>query len=98
LLDRNQIKTTGIEAVGNFLTKLQVFKASADLENARQLYCNFTAVESSWNWLRDLVLNKRQPRKVFVQANTFLNGDCVELREYEPTPEGLIQSFVERAV
>lgn len=41
---------------------------------------------------------KKLPRKVFVQPNTVINpstGD-VELVEYPTTPEGVVQSFIER--
>jgi hypothetical protein len=31
-----------------------------------------------------------------VQANTVLEGDKVVLKEYEPTLEGMVQSFAER--
>jgi dipeptidyl-peptidase-3 len=44
------------------------------------------------------VLDKKVPRKVFVQANTQLQGDNVVLKEYEPTLEGLIQSYAERDI
>ena len=37
-----------------------------------------------------------QPRKIFVQPNTILVDDKVVLKEYLPTPSGVIQSFVER--
>ena len=50
--------------------------------------------------VRPVVLSKKTPRKVFVQANTVLDeksGD-VQLVEYEPTVEGMIQSYVERDV
>jgi dipeptidyl-peptidase-3 len=40
----------------------------------------------------------RQPRKIFVQPNTFVEGGEVVLREYPLTPAGAIQSFVERRV
>ena len=48
--------------------------------------------------MREVVLQNKVPRKVFVQGNTVLEGDKVILKEYEPTLEGLIQSFVERDV
>jgi hypothetical protein len=44
----------------------------------------------------DVVLAKKQPRKVFVQPNTFVVDGKVELKEYPLTNEGVIQSFVER--
>ncbi len=37
-----------------------------------------------------------QPRKVFVQANTFVENGTAVLKEYEATAEGMIQSFAER--
>ena len=46
--------------------------------------------------VRPEVIRQAKPRKVFVQANTFLEGDTVALKEYEATPEGMIQSFVDR--
>jgi dipeptidyl-peptidase-3 len=50
--------------------------------------------------VRDVVLKNKQPRKVFVQANTFLDEATgqVTLKQYEPTPEGMIQSWAERDV
>jgi dipeptidyl-peptidase III len=38
------------------------------------------------------------PRWVFVQANTSLDNGDVTLKEYEPSREGVIQSWYERMV
>ncbi len=48
--------------------------------------------------VRDVVLKNKQPRKVFVQANTFLDEatGAVTCKQYEPTLEGMVQSWVER--
>ena len=48
--------------------------------------------------VRRVVLQNKQPRKVFVQVNTFLDeaSGKVTLKEYEPTLEGMIQSYAER--
>lgn len=37
-----------------------------------------------------------QPRKIFVQPNTFIVDGEVVLKEYPLTPAGVIESFVER--
>jgi dipeptidyl-peptidase-3 len=63
------------------------------------MYDEITSVDSWWgSQVREVVLKNKVPRKVFVQANTILDGDKVTLKEYEPTLEGLIQSFVDRKV
>ncbi|OQO12184.1 hypothetical protein B0A48_02825 [Cryoendolithus antarcticus] len=96
-LDRTKIETHGRPAVNKFLQKLHVYKATADLKNGRELYEGVTHVGEWWaEKLRPEVLRQAKPRKVFVQANTFLVGEKVELREYEASPQGLIRSFVER--
>jgi dipeptidyl-peptidase-3 len=50
--------------------------------------------------VRDEVLRNKQPRKVFVQANTVLDEKTgkVELREYDASLEGMIQSYAEREI
>lgn len=37
-----------------------------------------------------------QPRKIFIQPNTFLVDGEVQLKEYPLTPAGAIESFIER--
>ncbi|KAG1940531.1 dipeptidyl peptidase 3 [Pimephales promelas] len=99
-LDRSKIHTVGKSAIQRFLCKLQVHKATADVEGGRALYEGYSAVTSDgahdFLRLRETVLLRKEARKMFVQANTFFKDDAVKLVEYEGSAEGLIQSFVER--
>ncbi len=96
-MDRHKIESHGRPAVNKFLQKLQVYKATADLEEGRKLYESYTRVDEFFEkQVRPEVLRQAKPRKVFVQANTFLEGDSVKLVEYEASPEGMIKSFAER--
>ncbi|RJE25520.1 dipeptidyl peptidase III [Aspergillus sclerotialis] len=98
-LDRSKILTHGRPAVEKYLQKLHVYKSTADFQAGKQLYDDITSVDEWWETkVREVVLQNRVPRKVFVQGNTVLEGDKVILKEYEPTLEGMIQSFVERDV
>lgn len=82
-----------------YLQKLHVYKSTANLEEGKKLYEHMTHVDDFWGTkVRDAVLKKKTPRKVFVQANTFEEDGKVTLKEYEPTLEGMIQSFAERAI
>lgn len=109
-LDRNKILSHGRPAVERYLQQLHVYKSTADLEAGRALYEAKTRVEGAF-WqkgVRDEVLRKKMPRKVFCMANTVTTKGGgeekeeedadVELKEYAATPEGLIQSWVERDV
>ncbi|XP_059913620.1 dipeptidyl peptidase 3-like isoform X4 [Gadus macrocephalus] len=99
-LDRTKIRTVGKSAIQRFLCKLQVLKATADVAGGRALYAGYSAVTDSgphdFLRLRDTVLLRKEDRKMLVQANTRVQGEAVELVEYEGSAVGLIHSFTER--
>ncbi|XP_072517707.1 dipeptidyl peptidase 3 [Salminus brasiliensis] len=99
-LDRSKILTVGKNAIQKFLCRLQVHKSTADVEGGRALYQGYSAVTSDGSHdflrLRETVLLRKEARKMFVQANTRVKGEAVELEEYEASAAGLIQSFTER--
>ncbi|XP_062867238.1 dipeptidyl peptidase 3 [Trichomycterus rosablanca] len=99
-LDRNKIHTVGKNAIQKFLCRLQVHKSTADVEGGRALYDRYSAVTADgahdFLQLRETVLLRKEARKMFVQANTQIKGEAVELEEYEASAAGLIQSFIQR--
>lgn len=98
-LDRSKILSHGRPAVERYLQKLHVFKSTADFAAGKALYDEVTHVDEWWETkVRPAVLQNKVPRKVFVQANTAVEGDKVLLREYKPTLEGMIQSYADRDV
>lgn len=89
-------------AVGKYLQKIHIYKSTADVEAGTEFYKAMTNVDMDF-WgtkVRNVVLQNKQPRKVFVQANTYLDeaSGKVSLRHYEATPAGMIQSWVDREV
>ncbi|KAF7697226.1 dipeptidyl peptidase 3 [Silurus meridionalis] len=99
-LDRSKIHTVGKSAIQKFLCSLQVHKSTADVEGGRALYERYSAVTAGgahdFLRLRETVLLRKEARKMFVQANTRVKGEAVELEEYEASAAGLIQSFTQR--
>lgn len=96
-LERSKILELGRPAVEAYLQKLHIYKSTADVQAATRLYEEITDVEPFYeNLVRPAVLRKKTPRKVFVQANTVEKNGKVELKEYEATATGMIQSYAER--
>jgi dipeptidyl-peptidase-3 len=96
-LERSKILELGRPAVEDYLRKLHIYKSSADVERGRRLYEEITTVEPFYeNYVRPAVLRKKTPRKVFVQANTVEKEGKVELREYEASVKGMVESYAER--
>jgi dipeptidyl-peptidase-3 len=80
-VDRAAVLSRGAEVAGKLLIELQVRKSTADGAGAREFYANLTTPYNGWEGeLRDLVIRKKQPRKIFVQPNTFVKGDEGYLR------------------
>ena len=98
-LDRTKIHDIGRPAVNKFLQKLNVFKATADLKNGKEMYESITNVDEWWaNKVRPEVIRQAKPRKVFVQANTILDQDSgkVSIKHYDASLEGMVESWVDR--
>ncbi|ATY58552.1 dipeptidyl peptidase III [Cordyceps militaris] len=99
-LDRSKILTVGRKAVGDYLQKLHIYKSTADIQSGLELYNRMTDVGLDF-WgtkVRDTVLANRQPRKVFVQANTYLDEATgkVTLKTYDASLEAFLQSWADQ--
>lgn len=98
-MDRSKLESVGRPAIGSFLTKLQVLKSTGDVEAAKTMFDGYSEVTSGpWIKWRDIILERKQPRKILVQANTQLpaNGGAPTLLNYPDSAAGMVQSWTER--
>jgi dipeptidyl-peptidase-3 len=97
-VDRSKIISHGKPALGRMLLRLHIYRCTADVQSCREYYEELSRVDAEFLTWRDIVLAQQEPRWVFVQANTFLRGNEVALKEYAATAEGVVQSWAERRV
>lgn len=95
-VDRSKISTHGKPALGEMLLRLHMYRCTADAQSCRAYYEELSQVDGEYVEWRQTVLAKKPPPLIFAQANTFLDGDNVILKEYEPTIEGVIESWIAR--
>ena len=91
VMNREKVNTVGQQAIAKFLQKLQVYKSTGNLTAAKEMYDKYSEVGEPWASRRQIVVDRKQPRTILVQANTKLVDEKLELIQYEPNMEGLVQ-------
>jgi len=97
-VDRTKVATHGRPALADLTMKLHIFRCTADVEGCRRFFEGLTDVGAEHLQWRRIVLANKPAKRIFVQPNTFLDGDDVEMRVYDATVEGIIRSWAERNV
>lgn len=61
-IDHSKILTVGLPALKHFLLRLNVYKATADLESATKMYAGYSEVNDFFLELREIVLSNKSER------------------------------------
>lgn len=92
-IDRSKIESVGIPALKHFLMKLNVLKSIADIENATNMFSAYSSVDSEHINIRNIYMKQRKPRTEYIQPSV---TSKLEYVSYPVTPEGMIQSFLDK--
>lgn len=96
-LDKSKIKDVGFKALKNFLLKMMVYKSTADLESATNMFEGYATVDEFFLDVRRIVVENKQPRRVELQGHLVLNGKTdVNYESFQESFEGIIQSYMRR--
>ncbi|PAA77353.1 hypothetical protein BOX15_Mlig003174g5, partial [Macrostomum lignano] len=96
-LDRSKISSVAKPAIGEFLKRLQSFKSTCSVEAGREFFESYSTVDAYFQRLRDIVIARRKPRRVFIQANLSMDSaGSVSIVEYSDGPAEMIRSFRDR--
>lgn len=97
-LNREKIYSHGRKAISDFLTKIQVYKSTADYESAIAMYNFYSNVDDQFAKWREIVLLNKQPRLFLIQANTNIEDDKIKLKNYDASCDGYIESWRDRFI
>ncbi|KAI0533760.1 dipeptidyl peptidase III [Xylaria digitata] len=98
-VDRSKIAEEGKPSLGRMLHRIHVWECTADVVACKQFYEPLSAVQGNEAVWRKIVASKPEPAWKFVQANTILTDDGkVQLKVYEESDAGIIQSFADRGL
>jgi dipeptidyl-peptidase-3 len=93
-LDRSKVNTVGKTAIGDFLVKLQVHKSLGDVAAGTELFAKYSEVPDEMLAHRSVIMARKEPRKLMVQPVMRRTDDGkVELKTFDPSIEGMIESF-----
>lgn len=95
-IDPTQIITVGIPAISQLLAYLNIYKATANVSGMTAMFEKYSKVHGKFIGYREIILSKKKSRSIFVQPNIVLYQNGAKLIEYPATPEGMIQSFLDR--
>lgn len=97
-VDRSLIASIGRPVLRKLLMKLHIYRSTADASRCRVLMEGHTKPPLECLEWRQILLQKKAVKRVFVQPNTFLVGGKVVLKNYEASSQGMVQSWAEREV
>ncbi|PON21540.1 dipeptidyl-peptidase 3 [Trichoderma gamsii] len=97
-VDRSKILSHGKPSLGSYLCKLHIWRCTADVSACSNFYEPLCAVDGVYEEWRKIIVSKPKMKWKFVQSNTFLTGETVQVKVYKETNEGIIQSWAERDV
>lgn len=98
-VDQSKIAKEGKASLGRMLHRIHVWRCTADVAACKEFYEPLSAMQGEEEAWRKIVASKPEPAWKFVQANTMLTDDGkVELKVYEESDAGIIQSFADRGL
>ena len=76
-------------ALGRMPLQLHMYRCAANIAECRTYYEALSRMDGEYLGWREIVLARRPPPLLYVQANTFLHEGTVALKECERTVEGI---------
>jgi len=71
-------------------------EVTEDFDSADEMFMRLSKITEQWLQWRNIVVDRKQPRKMKVQANTIIKDEKLTLVDYPSNHDGVFQSWRER--
>ena len=96
-LNKDNLMTEGKQLIREFLIILQTYKSSGAADRGKAFYDHYSKVEGIFLQIRDIVIEKKKPRRVELNNNLIrYNESMIEPTHYPECFEGIIMSYEDR--
>jgi len=96
-LNKDNLMTEGKQLIREFLIILQTYKSSGASDRGKAFYDHYSKVEGIFLQIRDIVIEKKKPRRVELNNNLIrYNESMIEPNHYPECFEGIIMSYEDR--
>ena len=96
-LNKENLMTEGKQLIREFLIILQTYKSSGAADRGKAFYDHYSKVEGIFLQIRDIVIEKKKPRRVELNNNLIrYNESMIEPNHYPECFEGIIMSYEDR--
>lgn len=84
--------------MGDFLQKLNVYKATANFKEGNEMFGNYSKVNEKFLEIRQIVIDNKKPRRLEVQGHLGRDSQSGKLvyQTFEENHEGIIKSYMTR--
>ena len=93
-LNKDKILNEGVNVLTTFMRKIQEYKSKADIKNAKKIFYKYSEMNENILKIREILQKNKKPKSIFVQPNFYLKNNKVNLREFDISSEGIIESFM----
>lgn len=95
-INKDKILGDGLQHLMQFLKLLQIYKSTANIVSASELFSKYSTVDDYYLNIRKIVVNKNKPKPIFIQPTLYKDksNNNINVHVYDNNIWGLIDSFV----
>lgn len=95
-VNRHLIETNGMQALKEYIARLNVYKSTADFQNGSKYFNHYISVNEEDLKIREIYLKEKPSRTQYIQPSLVYDKGKISYVTYGNTAEDLITSFCDK--